>query len=64
MNLIEVADKLLNEGLINKKERSQLQTDGNEVVDDSRFIVELAENGDVFVHNRGAYPLTLKGYAQ
>jgi hypothetical protein len=60
---IRIADRLLEDGHITKAERKQLVVRAGKVWDDSRFVAEITDSGDVVIHNRGSYPLVLKGYA-
>lgn len=60
--VIALMDDLNERGLINARERSKLVTQGGRIVDDSRCPVEALENGDVYIHGRGAYPVILVGY--
>jgi len=63
-DLIQIADRLLEEDFITQKERKLLVTKDGQVVDDTQFNVEVCENGDVYIHRRGPYPLILPGYAR
>jgi hypothetical protein len=60
---IELADRLVTDGHITAEERAKLIVRNGRVWDDTQFVAELADNGDVYIHNRGAYPIVLKGYA-
>jgi hypothetical protein len=58
---IRIADRLLEDGHITRAERKQLIVKDGKVWDDSRFVAEITEAGDVVIHRRGAYPLVLEG---
>lgn len=59
---IEVAKRLFKEGYIGSDELSKLIIDGDKIVDDANFPVDMCENGDVFIHRCGTYPIILRGY--
>lgn len=61
--LIEVADCLVADKWITKADRAKLIVKDGLVHDDSKFPVELCENGDVYLH-KGAYPYMLPRYAK
>ena len=63
--IIAIADQLLADDWISQEERDDLITceNGTKIWDDMNFIVAVCDSGDVVIHNRGAYPYVLKGYA-
>lgn len=63
MCIIATADRLLEAGYITPEERASLITDKGVIVDDTAFPVDVCDNGNVYIHNRGSYPLILKGFA-
>ena len=56
---------LREEGHITNEELALVKFDPNllEITDDADSIVDVCENGDVVVHNRGPVPHTLYGFA-
>jgi len=64
LRIVLTADRLLEAGHITPRERAGLVTDREgAIVDDTAFPVDVCDNGDVYVHNRGSYPLILTGHA-
>ena len=64
LRIVLAADRLLEAGHITPQERAGLVTDtAGVIVDDTAFPVDVCDNGDVYVHNRGSYPLILTGHA-
>lgn len=59
-------EHLVFDGLITHEEAKRLIYDKlkMEIINDADFPVDICENGDVFIHNRGAYPFVLKEYAK
>ncbi len=53
------------EGHITKEELALVKYDPEllEIIDDVNSVVDVCENGDVVIHNRGAVPKTLYGFA-
>ncbi len=61
--IIDTAKRLLADGHISADEMRRLKVDGDGgIIDDTTFPVDLADNGTVYIHGRGAYPVELKAY--
>jgi hypothetical protein len=63
LRTILTANRLVDDGHITPEERRLLVVDNGQIVDDSRFPVDVCENRDVWIHRRGAIPYRLQGYA-
>ena len=59
---IEIVNKLLKDNHITTAERQNFIVKNGAIFDDSNFNVDICDNDDVFIHNRGAYPVVLKNY--
>jgi hypothetical protein len=62
--VINVCKRLFADGYISAEQLSRLKYDSTGIINDLDCPADVCDNGDVYVHCGGAYPLILKGYCR